>query len=72
MSKSMRKTGQTWSADDKQGAARVADSHPDVRVGGELRIHRRDGRIRDADTISPGNDPNPGNKPLSRECPKVS
>lgn len=27
--------------------------------GGELRIHGRDGRIRDSDTITPGNDPNP-------------
>lgn len=27
--------------------------------GGELRIHDRQGRIRDTDTIAPGNDPNP-------------
>ncbi|MFJ8967032.1 DUF2188 domain-containing protein [Lentzea sp. NPDC102401] len=27
--------------------------------GGELRIHGRDGHIRDSDTIAPGNDPNP-------------
>lgn len=27
--------------------------------GGELRIHGRDGRIRDSDTIAPGGDPNP-------------
>lgn len=27
--------------------------------GGELRIHGRDGRIRDSDTIRPGHDPNP-------------
>ena len=27
--------------------------------GGELVIHRLDGRIRDSDTISPGNDPFP-------------
>ncbi len=27
--------------------------------GGELVIHRPDGRIRDSDTISPGNDPFP-------------
>lgn len=27
--------------------------------GGELRIHGRDGQIRDTDTIPPGNDPNP-------------
>ncbi len=27
--------------------------------GGELRIHGRDGRIRDSDTVPPGNDPFP-------------
>lgn len=27
--------------------------------GGEVRIHGRDGRIRDSDTIAPGNDPQP-------------
>lgn len=27
--------------------------------GGEVRIHGKDGRIRDADTIPPGRDPNP-------------
>lgn len=27
--------------------------------GGELRIHGRDGQIRDSDTVAPGNDPNP-------------
>lgn len=27
--------------------------------GGELTIHDRHGRIRDSDTVSPGNDPNP-------------
>jgi hypothetical protein len=27
--------------------------------GGELRIHNRDGKLRDSDTIPPGNDPNP-------------
>lgn len=27
--------------------------------GGEVRIHGRDGKIRDTDTIAPGNDPNP-------------
>ncbi|GAA3525087.1 DUF2188 domain-containing protein [Aeromicrobium panaciterrae] len=27
--------------------------------GGEVRIHRPDGTIRDSDTIPPGNDPNP-------------
>jgi uncharacterized protein YdaT len=27
--------------------------------GGEVVIHRQDGRIRDSDTVAPGNDPNP-------------
>ncbi len=27
--------------------------------GGEVRIHGRDGKIRDSDTIAPGNDPTP-------------
>lgn len=27
--------------------------------GGEVRIHRPDGLIRDSDTVSPGKDPNP-------------
>ncbi|MDQ3789515.1 MAG: DUF2188 domain-containing protein [Actinomycetota bacterium] len=27
--------------------------------GGEVVIHRPDGRIRDSDTVAPGNDPNP-------------
>ncbi len=27
--------------------------------GGEVRVHRPDGTIRDSDTVSPGRDPNP-------------
>ena len=27
--------------------------------GGEAIIHGRDGRVRDSDTVAPGNDPNP-------------
>jgi len=27
--------------------------------GGEVRIHGRDGAIRDSDTVTPGNDPHP-------------
>jgi len=27
--------------------------------GGEVRIHGRDGRLRDSDTVGGGNDPNP-------------
>ncbi len=29
------------------------------RGGGEVRIHRSNGRFRDSDTVDPGNDPNP-------------
>ncbi|MEO5663742.1 MAG: DUF2188 domain-containing protein [Nocardioides sp.] len=27
--------------------------------GGEVKTHGRDGKIRDSDTVAPGNDPNP-------------
>lgn len=27
--------------------------------GGEVRVHRPDGRMRDSDTVRPGRDPNP-------------
>ena len=53
--------------------ARRASSHHDTQAdaidrareivgnsgGGEIVIHGRDGRIRDSDTVAPGNDPNP-------------
>lgn len=56
----------------KPGSSR-ASSHHDTQAqaidrardivgrsgGGEVVIHGRDGRVRDADTIPPGNDPNP-------------
>lgn len=56
----------------KPGSARASD-HKDTQKdaisrardivknsgGGEVRIHGRDGQIRDSDTIAPGNDPNP-------------
>lgn len=29
------------------------------RGGGEIRIHGKDGRIRDSDTVPPAHDPNP-------------
>lgn len=40
-------------------AARRAGEIVGNAGGGEVVIHRRDGRIRDSDTIAPGNDPNP-------------
>ena len=56
----------------KPGAKRASDVLPTQREavkrakkivsnkgGGEVRIHGRDGRIRDSDTVAPGNDPNP-------------
>ena len=59
--------------DVRAGNAQRASSHHDTQAeainrgrdivrnagGGELRIQGRDGRIRDSDTIAPGNDPNP-------------
>jgi hypothetical protein len=56
----------------KPGAARASATAPTQKAaidrarsivhnegGGEVRIHGRDGRIRDSDTVAPGNDPNP-------------
>lgn len=46
-------------------AARQADAERQAKRqvaregGGEVVTHRPDGRIRDSDTIRPGNDPNP-------------
>jgi hypothetical protein len=37
-------------------AARVTQTN---RGGGEVTIHGSDGRIRDSDTVAPGNDPSP-------------
>lgn len=56
----------------KPGASR-SSGHEDTQVaairrakeivgnqgGGEVRIHGRDGKIRDSDTVPPGNDPFP-------------
>lgn len=44
----------------KQGTAeREAKRQVRDEGGGEVRIHRRDGTIRDSDTVAPGPDPNP-------------
>lgn len=59
--------------DTKQDKASRASSHNDTQKeaekdakkfsansgGGEVRIHGLDGKIRDSDTVPPGNDPNP-------------
>ncbi|HLM20111.1 MAG TPA: DUF2188 domain-containing protein [Propionibacteriaceae bacterium] len=56
----------------KPGSSR-ASSHHDTQAqamgrareivgnlgGGEVVIHGRDGRVRDSDSVAPGNDPNP-------------
>lgn len=43
-----------------QGAAEDrAKSQVSREGGGEVRIHGRDGRIRDSDTVAPGRDPHP-------------
>jgi hypothetical protein len=56
----------------REGAQRKTDNLPTQRQaeleakrlagnsgGGEVRIHGLDGKIRDSDTVAPGNDPNP-------------
>lgn len=45
--------------DTQADAERRAKEIVRNRGGGEVRIHGRDGRIRDSDTVAPGNDPNP-------------
>lgn len=59
--------------DAKRNGASKASSHTETQReaeadakrfahntgGGEVRIHGLDGRIRDSDTVAPGNDPNP-------------
>jgi len=49
----------TAHADTQQAAIDRARAIVHNAGGGEVRIHGRDGRIRDSDTIAPGRDPNP-------------
>lgn len=42
-----------------QGNAEKAAKKDITGVGGQVIIHRPNGEIRDADTVKPGNDPNP-------------
>ncbi len=45
---------------DTQVAAEKAAKQMSANSGGgEVRIHGLDGKIRDSDTVAPGNDPNP-------------
>lgn len=46
-------------ADTQQEAVTRARDIVRNQGGGEVRIHGRDGKIRDSDTIAPGKDPNP-------------
>lgn len=45
--------------DTEEEAERVAKELSANSGGGEVRIHRPDGVIRDSDTVPPGNDPFP-------------
>jgi hypothetical protein len=45
--------------DTQKKATERANKIVDNSGGGEVTTHGRDGRIRDSDTRSPGNDPNP-------------
>lgn len=47
------------SADTQKEAEKMAKQFSGNSGGGEVRIHGRDGKIRDSDTVKPGNDPNP-------------
>ena len=40
-------------------AEKAAKQYSHNTGGGEVRIHGRDGKIRDSDTVKPGNDPHP-------------
>ena len=46
-------------ADTQSEAERIAKELSANSGGGEVRIHGLDGKIRDSDTVPPGNDPNP-------------
>jgi hypothetical protein len=46
-------------ADTQHHAEQLAKQLAANSGGGEVRIHGRDGKIRDSDTVPPGRDPNP-------------
>lgn len=65
------KSSGDWKA-KREGANRIAGLYPTQAAaekaakqfsknsgGGEVRIHKPTGPIRDSDTVAPGNDPNP-------------
>jgi len=43
----------------QEKAERLAKQFAENSGGGEVRIHGRDGKIRDSDTVAPANDPFP-------------
>lgn len=45
------------SADTQKEAEKLAKQYSGNSGGGEVRIHGLDGKIRDSDTVKPGNDP---------------
>lgn len=47
------------SADTQKEAEKIAKGFAGNSGGGEVRIHDLKGKIRDSDTVAPGNDPNP-------------
>ena len=47
------------SAPTQREAEKIAKEMAGNSGGGEVRIHGRDGKIRDSDTVAPGRDPNP-------------
>lgn len=47
------------SASTQKEAEKLAKQYCGNSGGGEVRIHGLDGKIRDSDTVSPGNDPYP-------------
>lgn len=46
-------------ADTQREAELIAKQFSGNSGGGEVRIHGLDGKIRDSDTVAPGNDPHP-------------
>ncbi len=46
-------------ASTQKEAEKLAKEFVGNAGGGEVRIHGLDGKIRDSDTVAPGNDPNP-------------
>ena len=49
----------SFHADTQKEAEEAAKGFSANLGGGEVRIHGIDGKIRDSDTVAPGNDPNP-------------